>query len=138
MKAPVQILSTRVPRSTARRSASSSSAGKGRGASGPSAGLPGVDAEPVVVDRGQRNQVRPFQPLQPAGRGDGEVVVRAHRRRLAGDHGQLVGRQPVVGPVDAEHLANGAELEREEAVDDHHGDVAQHDPVCQTDWQDVI
>jgi len=24
-------------------------------------------------------------------------------------HGQLVGRQPVVGPVDAEHLADGAE-----------------------------
>ena len=39
MKAPVQMLSTRVPRSTARRSASSSSSGKGRDKDGPSAGL---------------------------------------------------------------------------------------------------
>ena len=42
------------------------------------------------------------------------------------DHGEVVGRQPVVGPVDAEDLADGAELEREEAVDDHDGDVTQH------------
>ena len=48
------------------------------------------------------------------------------RRRLPGDHGEVVGRQAVVGPVDAEDLADGAELEWEEAVDDHDGDVTQH------------
>src|SRR6201989_3679113 len=72
---------------------------------------------------------------------EGEVVVRAPRRRLAGHDGQLVGRQPVVCPVAAEHLADGAELEREEAVDDHDGDIAQHDPSmpnglagCHSSW----
>ena len=44
----------------------------------------------------------------------------------AGDHGEIVGRQPVVGPVDAEDLADGAELEREEAVDHYDSDVTQH------------
>src|SRR5205807_7619594 len=43
-----------------------------------------VDAEPLVVDRGQRDQVRGLQPLQAAGGVDGEVVVGVHRRRLAG------------------------------------------------------
>jgi hypothetical protein len=52
--------------------------------------------------------------------------VRAKRRRLAGDHGEVVERQPVIGPVHAEHLADGAELERQEAVDQDDGDVTQH------------
>jgi hypothetical protein len=57
---------------------------------------------------------------------DGEVDVRAQRRRLAADHREVVGRQSVIGAVDAEDLADGAELKREEAVHDDHGHVSQH------------
>ena len=85
-----------------------------------------IDAQPVVADRGQGDQVRFLQPVQAAGRLDGEVIVGAQRRRFPGYHGKVVGRQPVVGPVDAKDLADGAELERKESVDDHDGDVTQH------------
>ena len=87
----------------------------------------GVQAQALVTDRGQGDQVGLFQALQAVGGLQGEVE-RAQRRRLAGHHGEVVARQPVVGAVDPEHFADGAELERQEAVHDHDGDVPEHVP----------
>jgi hypothetical protein len=82
-------------------------------------------AEALLADRGQRDQIRVGQAIQTEGGLDGEVQG-PQRGWLSRHHGEVVARQPVVGPVHPEDLADGAELERQEAVDQHHSDVTQH------------
>ena len=82
--------------------------GPRRGQAGDQASLP----QPPVGHGGHGDQVRLLQAVQAVRRLDGEALVAADRARLAGHHREVVGGQPVVGPVDAEHLAHHAELER--------------------------
>src|SRR5207248_2142158 len=80
-----------------------------------------VDVENVGIDLGRRVAAGQFGGAPPV-RGAAAAVQQAG---LAQDEGAGADAQHPVAP---EHLADGAELEREEAVDDHHGNVAQHDP----------
>ncbi len=96
-----------------------------------------VGLELAVADRRHRHQVRLRQPVQAIGRGHGEARRRGQRGRFARHHGEVVGGQPVVGPVDAEHLAQHAQLEGSKAVQDDHGHVVQHGSIMHPDWQDL-
>ena len=93
----------------------------------------GIRLQVAVADGRHGHQVGLLQPVQAVGRGYGEAHRRGERggfscprHRFARDHGEVVGGQPVVGPVDAEHLAEHAQLERGKAVQDHYGHVLQH------------
>ena len=104
----------------------------------------GVRLQVAVADGRHGHQVSLLQPVQAVGRGHGEACRRGERggfpgprHRFARDHGEVVGGQPVVGPVNAEHLAEHAQLERGKAVQDHYGYVLQHASIMPRVWQDL-
>ncbi len=96
-----------------------------------------VRLELVVADGRHGHQVGLLQPVQAVGGGHGEARRRDQRGRFPRHHGEVVGGQPVVGPVHAEHFAEHAQLERGEAVQDDHGHVLQHASIMPDGWQDL-
>ena len=87
--------------------------------------LPDLGGHAVGRHRRHRNQVCGRRALQTVLHDQREAHARAHRPRDRRDEREVEDREPVVGPVDAEHLAEHAELEGGDPVGDHGRDAGE-------------
>ncbi len=89
--------------------------------------LLGVRPVHVVAPRGHGDEVGLLQAVQIAGRTDGETGVGPQEGALGRHDGEVVDGEPLVGPVEAEHLAQHPEFEGMDVVEQQGGDILQHD-----------